>query len=175
MSRSAASTTAEILISDVEIIRMLTPESASAPKKSALTPGCERIPAPISEILPILSSNTSESKPTSSCTPCSAASATWPSCLGSVNEMSACPVDLEVLCTIMSMLMPDRATTRKILAATPTLSGMPDTVTVASLLSCATPVMIGWSISFPSARAASASLTQVPSLLLNDDRTWIAI
>ncbi len=94
-----------------------------------------------------------------------------PSCLGSVKEMSACPVDRDVLCTIMSMLMPERATTRKIFAATPTLSGIPDTVTVASLGSWATPVMIGLSIPFPSGCAASASLTQVPSLSLNDDRT----
>ncbi len=135
---------------------MLMPESASAPKKSALTPGWDRIPAPISEILPILSSKTSESKPTSSCTPRSAVIAVWPSCLGSVNEMSAWPVDRDVLCTIMSMLMPDRATTLKIFAATPTLSGMPDTVTVASLLSWATPVMIGWSIRFPSARGGES-------------------
>ncbi len=45
---------------------MLMPESASAPKKLALTPGCDRIPAPISEILPIRSSKISESNPTSS-------------------------------------------------------------------------------------------------------------
>src|SRR5215472_17049443 len=92
--------------------------------------------------------------------------------------MSACPVDRDVLCTIMSMLMPGFATARKIFAATPILSGMPDTVIVASLLSWATPVMIGWSmrLSSDSPAAATAELvTQVPSLLLNDDRTWIGI
>ena len=35
---------------------MFTPASASAPKNLALTPGCDRIPAPISETLPIRSS-----------------------------------------------------------------------------------------------------------------------
>ncbi len=35
---------------------MLTPASASAVKNFAEMPGCERMPAPISEILPIFSS-----------------------------------------------------------------------------------------------------------------------
>src|SRR5262249_37064434 len=46
----------EIRVSDVGVIWMFTPASASAPKNFALTPGCERMPAPISETLPILSS-----------------------------------------------------------------------------------------------------------------------
>ena len=53
---SFSSTTTEIRISDVEIISMLTPASASAPKNVALTPGLDRIPAPTREILPIRSS-----------------------------------------------------------------------------------------------------------------------
>src|SRR6202035_3041398 len=56
MSTSFWSTTTEILISEVEIISMLTAASASAPKKVALTPGWERMPAPISDTLPIRSS-----------------------------------------------------------------------------------------------------------------------
>ena len=43
-------------ISEVEIISILIPASAIAAKKVAVTPGCERIPAPISESFPIESS-----------------------------------------------------------------------------------------------------------------------
>src|SRR5262249_2426128 len=50
---SASSTITEIRISDVEIISMLMPALASAAKNFAVMPGCERIPAPISETLPI--------------------------------------------------------------------------------------------------------------------------
>ncbi len=90
----------------------------------------------------------------------------------------------------MSMLMLAEATVRKILAAAPTLSGIPATVIVASLRSCATPVMIGLSTSLSLSPAASASpavsarpgpratvvwVTQVPSLLLNEERTWIGM
>ena len=46
----------EIRISEVEIIWMLTPAAAIAEKNFALTPGWDRMPAPIREILPILSS-----------------------------------------------------------------------------------------------------------------------
>ena len=46
----------EMRISEVEIISMLTPAAASAEKNFAVTPGCERMPAPISETLPIWSS-----------------------------------------------------------------------------------------------------------------------
>ena len=49
-------TSTEIRISEVEIISTLTPASASAPKNRAETPGCERMPAPISETLPTWSS-----------------------------------------------------------------------------------------------------------------------
>ena len=55
-STSFWSTTTEILISEVEIISMFTPPSASALKKVALTPGCDRIPAPTRDTLPIRSS-----------------------------------------------------------------------------------------------------------------------
>ena len=55
-STSSSSTTTEMRISEVEIISMLTPAAASAAKNFAVMPGCERMPAPISETLPILSS-----------------------------------------------------------------------------------------------------------------------
>ena len=77
----------------------------------------------------------------------------------------------EMFCTIMSMLIAASAITRKIRAASPTLSGTPTTVILASLRSCATPEMIACSISLPSC-AVIDPVTQVPSRLLNDDRTW---
>ena len=55
-STCASSTTTEMRISEVEIISMLTPASASAAKNVAATPGCERMPAPTSDTLPIWSS-----------------------------------------------------------------------------------------------------------------------
>ena len=55
-STSSVSTTTEIRISEVEIISMFTPEEASAEKNFAVMPGCERMPAPMSETLPIWSS-----------------------------------------------------------------------------------------------------------------------
>ena len=55
-STSSSSTMTEMRISEVEIIPMLTPAPASAVKNLAVTPGCERMPAPISETLPTLSS-----------------------------------------------------------------------------------------------------------------------
>jgi hypothetical protein len=55
-SRSVSRQITEIRISDVEIISTLTPASASAEKKIAATPGCERMPAPTSDSLPMWSS-----------------------------------------------------------------------------------------------------------------------
>ena len=101
----------------------------------------------------------------------------WPSSRGSVKEMSVRPVAAaDTFCTIMSMLIEASAIARKIRAASPTLSGTPTTVIFASPRSCATPEMIACSIASPSVLACSvpggiASVTQVPSLLLNEDRT----
>ena len=55
-SRSVSRHTTETRISDVEIISMLTPAWAMAPKNLAATPGCERMPAPTSDTLPMWSS-----------------------------------------------------------------------------------------------------------------------
>ena len=52
----ASSTMTEIRISEVEIISMLTPADARDAKNFAVMPGWERMPAPISETLPIRSS-----------------------------------------------------------------------------------------------------------------------
>ena len=99
-----------------------------------------------------------------------------PSARGRVNEMSVRPVlAAEMFCTIMSMLIPAVAITRKILAASPTTSGTPTTVILASLRSCATPEMIGCSIAGSSSAFWPGSLTQVPARWLNEDRTWIGM
>lgn len=141
----------EIRISEVEIISMFTPASASAPKNLAVTPGCERMPAPTRETLPIWSSYSSDSKATWFWIFFSAVRAVWLSLAGSVKEMSVRPVAAaDTFCTIMSMLISASASVRKMAAASPTLSGTPTTVILASLRSCATPEMMGCSTSVPS-------------------------
>jgi aspartate kinase len=60
----------------------------------------------------------------------------------------------------------------KIRAASPTLSGTPTTVILASLRSCATPEMMACSMMPPS---VGSWTTQVPSSWLNDERTWIGM
>jgi len=55
-STSFSSTITEMRISEVEIMPMLTPAEAMAAKNFDVMPGWERMPAPINEILPILSS-----------------------------------------------------------------------------------------------------------------------
>ena len=52
----SAEITQEILIGEVEIISMLIPSPPSTSKTLAATPGCERMPAPTIETLPIRSS-----------------------------------------------------------------------------------------------------------------------
>ena len=52
-----------ILIGDVEIMRRLMPRSASVRNILAAMPGCERMPAPISETLPMSSSSSTSSGP----------------------------------------------------------------------------------------------------------------
>ena len=68
----------------------------------------------------------------------------------------------------MSTLIPASASGRKTRAAMPGRSGTARIVTFASELSCATAETIACS-------SMSSSLsTHVPSLSLNDERTWIA-
>ena len=52
VSSSTSRTSTEIRISEVEMMSMFTPASASASQNVAVTPGCERMPAPISDTLP---------------------------------------------------------------------------------------------------------------------------
>ena len=61
----SALTTHEILIGDVEIISMLMPWSPSVAKTRAATPGCDFIPAPTTETLPISGSSRTSRMPTS--------------------------------------------------------------------------------------------------------------
>ena len=55
-STSSSATTTLMRISEVEIMPRLTPAWAMAEKNLAVTPGWLRMPAPISETLPTLSS-----------------------------------------------------------------------------------------------------------------------
>ena len=57
--------THEILIGEVEIISMLIPSSASVSNTVAATPGCDRIPAPMIETLPISGSVSIAAMPSS--------------------------------------------------------------------------------------------------------------
>ena len=87
----------------------------------------------------------------------------------------------EMFCTIMSRLICASARASKMRAASPTLSGTPTTVILASLRSWATPAMMGCSMVSPSLGPAGPGLscgsltTQVPSSWLNDERTWIGM
>ena len=72
MSTSVSRQTTEMRISEVLISSRLTPASASAPKNFAETPGCERMPAPTSDTLPMCWSKLTSAKPTV-CLTCSSA------------------------------------------------------------------------------------------------------
>ncbi len=150
-------------ISEVLIASALMPAVDSASKNVAVTPGWLFMPAPTSETLPMCSSDSSASKPTTACVLDNADMAVTRSLLGSVKEMSVRSVAPETFCTIMSMLTSASATARKIMAASPGLSGTPTTVTRASVRSCATPLMMACSTASP--------VIKVPGLFENDDRT----
>ena len=67
---------------------------------------------------------------------------------------------------IMSTTMPAAATGPKSCAASPGRSGTPRTVSLASFWSDATPA------TETSSMLGSSSTTHVPSVSLNDERTW---
>ena len=79
----------------------------------------------------------------------------------------------ETFCTTMSMLTSVAASASKMRAASPTLSGTPTTVILASLRSWATPAMIACSIS--SSPDLLSGMTQVPSFWEKEERTWIGM
>jgi hypothetical protein len=134
----------------------------------AVTPGCERIPAPTSDTFPTSASCSSSAKPISGCTAMSAATARGPSVRGSVNVMSVRCADVRLtFCRTMSMLISASATVRKIRAAMPGVSGTSVTVILASDRSWATPVMIAFSMGISSIEP----LTSEPGLSLYELRT----
>src|SRR6266508_1084136 len=163
-STSAARTTQETRIDDVEMISMFTPASASASNMSAATPGWLFITAPMSETFAMSGSHV---KPAASISPAISPrirSAFGTSSFGSVNEMSVCP-SAETFWTIMSTFTPASARGRKTRAAIPGRSGTPRIVAFASEVSCAIPEMIARSSDSPSVT------TRVPSASENDERT----
>ena len=81
----------------------------------------------------------------------------------------------ETFWTIMSRLICASASASKTRAATPTLSGTPTTVILASLRSWATPEMIAASMVPSWGSSLMLPATTVPSSLLNDERTWIGM
>src|SRR4051794_273980 len=163
-STSAARTTHETRIDDVEMISMFTFASASASNMSAATPGWLFIPAPINETFAMSGSHVTPAAPMSPASSPRIRSATGTSSFGSVNEMSVCPA-AETFCTIMSTLTPASARSRNTRAAMPGWSGTPRIVAFASDVSCAIPEMI--------ARSSDSSwlTTRVPSASENDERT----
>ena len=90
-STSAARTTHEIRIDDVEMISMLIPASASASNMSAATPGWVFIPAPTSEIFAMSASVADASRADGRAISAKIGSARGRSSFGSVKEMSVCP------------------------------------------------------------------------------------
>ena len=88
--------------------------------------------------------------------------------------MSVRPVAAaEMFWTTMSMLTSPEASASKMRAASPTLSGTPTTVILASLRSWATPAMMACSISVsPWELTVGSATTQVPSFCEKEDRTW---
>src|SRR5437667_4120668 len=124
--------TTEVLISEVEIIWMLMPSSASALNILAAMLTCERMPMPTSDTLQILLSPmiSRAVKPL----PFSrerTSSAFWYSPRCTVNEKSVWP-DAPMFCTIMSTSMFAAATGPRIAYATPGRSSTPISEILAS-------------------------------------------
>src|SRR5690606_15235126 len=133
----------EMRISEVFIVSMLIPALDSASQNVAVTPGCERIPAPTSETFPTSSSCRTSPNPISGWAAFSASTARGPSVRGSVNVMSVRRSELRLMfCSTMSMLISASATVRKIRAAMPGVSGTSVTVIFASDRSWATPAKV---------------------------------
>ena len=138
----------EILIGEVEIICRLTPLSARVRNIFAATPGCERMPAPISDTLPRSWFSSTVNAPSSSRVPASAAWVAGTSSAGTENDISALP--WTTFWMIVSTFTCAAATTSKINAATPGRSGMSDSVNTTSFSLWVTADTIGCSIESPS-------------------------
>ena len=141
---------------------MFTFALAKARKNAAETPGCERMPAPISETLAISSSNSTRSNAIDGLSDSIVLTANSLSVFGHVKVISVeAEAAVVTFCTIMSMFICADAIASKIVAALPGLSGTPTIVILASDRSCATPEIIGCS-TFRSLIAV-CDKTQVPS------------
>ena len=136
----------EILMGEVEIISMLMPSSASTANTFAATPGCERMPAPTIETLPI-SSCAISSAYASPARGSSDARASRKSSRGTVKEISASPpAEVGSFWTIMSTFTFAWASASKMRAAAPGSSGTPTSVIRASEVEWVTAVMSGCSM-----------------------------
>ena len=125
---------------------MLTPASPSTVNVLAATPGCDFIPAPTSETLPI-SGSVWIPIPYSSVSGSSASTALCTSSLGAVNDMSArWPSVTGSFWMIMSTLTFASASAVNTRPATPGVSGTPVSVTRASSVEWVTAVTSGRSI-----------------------------
>ena len=146
---------------------MFTPSSASTANTLAATPGCERMPAPTIETLPI-SSWAVRSTKASPCSGSSATRATRRSSRGIVKEISARPpAETGSFWTIMSTFTFACASASKMRAAAPGASGTPTSVIRASAVECVTAVISGCSMFSPSAS------TTVPGSSSNEERQWM--
>ena len=134
--RTASSTrslamTQEILMGEVLIMSRLMPRSASVWNILAATPGCVRMPAPMTLTLPMVSSMSNSRAPSRFVMSRSALSAAAMSSAGMVQLMSLCPDSL-VFWMMVSTLTCAAARALNTWAATPGWSGTPRTVTLAS-------------------------------------------
>ena len=168
MARSACALriTQESLISDVEIISMLTRSRESASNIFAATPEWLRIPMPTIESLAIPSSVVTSPAPMRWATLRAMRKVAGKSCLMTVKETSVAPSRL-TFWTIMSTLTSFSASSRKICAAMPGLSGTSWMVTLASSFWSVTP------LTTTSSMALAACVIMVPSRDEKLDRTWI--
>ena len=141
--RSSRGMRQEIVIGEVEIIRRLIRSSASVRNIRAVTPGCERMPAPTSATLPRSAISTTSNGPIASCTRSSARRVASTSPAGTENETVAEPCTTS--CRIVSTLTSSAAIASKIAAAIPGRSGSPLRSKTTSFSECVTAETMGCS------------------------------
>ncbi len=156
-------------IGEVEIISMLICSPARVRNTVAATPGLVFMPAPMIETLAMSASAVTSAAPIWARRLRLASRPTTRSRTGIVNEMSVRPSS-EVFCTIMSTFTSRSARALNSVADTPTRSGTPATVTLASPTSCTTADTMACSTT------SSSGPTRVPGSHVNDERisrrTW---
>src|SRR2546427_6767064 len=122
--------------SEVEIISMLIPWSDSVRNMVAATPGCPRMPLPMTDTLARPFCASTVRAPISRAAPWTMRSACRPSADDTVNDMSVTPSWLAV-CTMTSAAMSASASGAKMAAAMPGRPGTPTTSSRATCSSCA--------------------------------------